>query len=401
MAQPGAEHDQQGVCLCVVFNHPYTRNLPLLRRMYEGRFRTIRFLMPLQLCDDADVITVYRGSFSHNAYAVDAWPQLRELPCSHYLFVHDDVLLHPALDENNLLDTLEIETPREGYMPHLQRVPQDIGEWGHFAGPLWRLLHPRNFLSGTGVDSLSTVLAQLPPADAALKKLAPYGAKRETVVRRTEQSDQNPRGLKNFAFFGDRTVQQNDAFRRAYLEMLFAGDGEGESELVVPYPLLVSGPTADFCVVPKAGMPQYVHVSGVLAAAGLFVEVAAPTALALACDRVRSGRDTALRFIWELASVDAREVLHQMREDPDLVAAHPVKLSGVGDPEVFLADLEAVRSVSRPARVSMRQRVLQLAPDFDPEAYLDANPDVRAAGVSPWAHFHVHGHAEGRKIRAG
>jgi SAM-dependent methyltransferase len=36
--------------------------------------------------------------------------------------------------------------------------------------------------------------------------------------------------------------------------------------------------------------------------------------------------------------------------------------------------------------------------DFDPEAYLVANPDVRDAGVNPYFHYHLYGRQEGRRF---
>ena len=50
-----AEADRAGVCLCVIFNHPFPGNLPLLRRIYQGRFSHVRFLMPL-MRREADVL---------------------------------------------------------------------------------------------------------------------------------------------------------------------------------------------------------------------------------------------------------------------------------------------------------------------------------------------------------
>ena len=41
-----------------------------------------------------------------------------------------------------------------------------------------------------------------------------------------------------------------------------------------------------------------------------------------------------------------------------------------------------------------------LPPGFEPEDYLAANPDVRAAGMDAAEHWRVFGYAEGRKLRA-
>jgi len=51
-------------------------------------------------------------------------------------------------------------------------------------------------------------------------------------------------------------------------------------------------------------------------------------------------------------------------------------------------------------KVSMAE-VLALPPDFDPQSYLDLNPDVRAAGCDPKKHYLKHGMLEGRAYKGG
>ena len=41
----------------------------------------------------------------------------------------------------------------------------------------------------------------------------------------------------------------------------------------------------------------------------------------------------------------------------------------------------------------------KLPNDFDPKAYLKANPDVKAARVDPAQHWLNHGYKEGRPLR--
>lgn len=396
-----AETDEsEGVCLCIVFNHPFTENIPVLREVYRGRFRHVRFLVPLERSDDPDVLTVYRGSFSHNAYCVDVLPSLREIDCSHYFFLHDDVLLNPGVSERNLLQVLGVKGPAEGYLPLVRAPERDVGMWGHWAGPLWRLLLPRNFLSGTGVDSLSTVLAQLPSREEAARRMSRFGAPDVTTVRLSPESLSHEGGLKNFAYFGHRDPDKNERFLRAYLEMLFDTE-TGEGALTIPYPFVYTGPSSDICLVPKSRLEAYAHISGVLAAAGLFVEVACPTALALACETVRCDLDAPLNFTWSVRWVGFGDTLAAMEADPSLFAAHPLKLSTVPDKPAMLDRLRVLAELPvgvDPAR-SVVSRTLALAPDFDPAAYLDANPDVRAAGMVPYLHFLRFGHREGRALR--
>lgn len=56
---------------------------------------------------------------------------------------------------------------------------------------------------------------------------------------------------------------------------------------------------------------------------------------------------------------------------------------------------EFIRSVSQ----AQRSREALLPPDFDPALYLAANPDVKAAGADPAAHYLQFGRREGRKLR--
>ncbi|MFX8285808.1 hypothetical protein ABTL53_19910, partial [Acinetobacter baumannii] len=47
----------------------------------------------------------------------------------------------------------------------------------------------------------------------------------------------------------------------------------------------------------------------------------------------------------------------------------------------------------------LRPRVLDLPDGFDPERYLDANPDVKASGMNAQRHWIEHGQFEGRALR--
>lgn len=51
------------------------------------------------------------------------------------------------------------------------------------------------------------------------------------------------------------------------------------------------------------------------------------------------------------------------------------------------------------SNLTVRQRVLRIAPDFNDAAYLAANPDVAAAGVDAAEHYWDYGRREGRRIR--
>ena len=159
---------------------------------------------------------------------------------------------------------------------------------------------------------------------------------------------------------------------------------------------------SDFCVVPRFSLPEIAHTSGVLAAAGVFVEMAYGTVLGLSADTLVQAKDGGLRV--DLASdiTGYEDALDRFEADPALLAIHPLKLSKVADIDGFVA---AVRRLSdlpfgRAAALEQISRnVRVLHPHFDGEAYLAAHPDVRAAGLVPELHFWAHGRREGRSIR--
>jgi hypothetical protein len=115
------------------------------------------------------------------------------------------------------------------------------------------------------------------------------------------------------------------------------------------YPF-VSG-YSDFLVIPAAAMEDFVRIAGTLAALNIFAEIAVPTALALACDSVRTELTLNTHFtgqgepvtgasglrgveIWDRASMDRLGpwidgTLPEMQASfpPDWLYLHPVKLS--------------------------------------------------------------------------
>ena len=379
-------------CLCLMFNHALPEQLPLFREIYGDRFSRLRFLQPLQRSAEADVITVYRGSYAFPAYLTDACARLMDVDCTHFLFMHDDVLLSPALNETNLCEVLEVSSEAEGFTPSLAPVDSDIG-WWWWPGVLWRLLHPRNILSGTGLNSFEAALAALPPQEVARERMRRYGidhGMRLTHTKRSVERWGNP------AHFGVRDSADQESFNRILLEGLFSGTGPGDA-IELPYPIAMTGAYSDFSLIPKASLPEVAHIVGVLSAAGLFAELALGTAMALAMEKVRLADEIGLEFEWLLHDkIDPDVVLARMAEFPSLVASHPLKMSRVVDHAGLVRRLQSPGAIDIASR-SRHGTMSALAPDFDPKAYAQANPDVPERFARH--HYKLHGHAEGRPLR--
>lgn len=381
------------ICLCVMFNHPLLSNIPLLRKIYSKRFSYVRFLVPFAQSDDEDVLTVYRGSFSHQAFVTDQRHALEELPCSHYILIHDDVMLSPWLDERNILKQLGIQSAAEGFIGAINPVPRDVGQWGFQAGSLWRMIYPRNSLSGTGVDTFATMFAQLPPLAEAAKQAEKYGIPAQTSFVYSPETLSMWSNRGDFFFFSKGDPAGEARFAKLALDLLF--HSEPPAQLTFPYPVAEAGPNTDFIVVPRAALASYAHIAGVLAAAGLFVEMAAVTALILSCDHVRTASDGDATLIWSPASVTPTAALDFL-ENEESVLIHPVKLSRVEREDEFVARIQKLHEAAPAGGSPDMAAVLSSHPDFDADAYLALNPDVAEAGVSPFTHFRRHGRLENR-----
>ncbi|MFG5408123.1 hypothetical protein ABXN37_08380 [Piscinibacter sakaiensis] len=170
---PAAAAEAARVCLCVLMNHPFPSVIPILRKLYAGRFTSVLFLVPFYRCDEPDVLTVYRGSYTHAAYLTDVRERLAAVDCDHYLVVHDDVLLNPALSEATFRQTFPLGE-REGYISHLFPVGGTVGDWTWLFGFAPKALHPKSHLFGSGIEG-ATLRQYLPGHAQIAAKFAAHG----------------------------------------------------------------------------------------------------------------------------------------------------------------------------------------------------------------------------------
>lgn len=377
-------------CLTIIFNHPFPANIPKLRELYADRFTFVRFIQPLLRSDDDDVWTVYRGSYSHGAYVTDCLERLLELDAERYIFLQDDVLLSPALTEANLDQVFELSQDVAFIGNLMHSGTEDIGEWGFWPGTIWRLLNPRNLLSGTGVESWDEIKKLLPSSRDASEKLRALGVTPKRFVR-TSASLSFP--MVTAPLFAGCDAPKTRDFYENTLRNL-APDGA----LTLDYPLVSAGPSADFYILPRGSITSFAHICGTLCAAGAFVEVAIGTAMVLSANNVRRAADLGLSLVWSSTPLTVDDALTQMADDHSVVAAHPIKLSRE---QGSLKDRAEAHPWEQPVGRfgSLLERAKRLAPDFDPDSYLEANPDVLAAGADPVAHFILHGHKENRALR--
>ncbi len=330
-----AATDKDNVCLCIVMNHPHPENIEKLDRMYGDRFAKIFYLVPFYRSEDPRVITIYRGSYTHNAYITDAYDRLAQEDVSHYVVCQDDVLLNPRLNGRNLVNVFDLG-PDEGFIDGFFPFPQldKLNDWHWGLGVILKSLYPRSAFWGSGVD-FENLFRFLPPRQAMLDIMARHGFTPERMSSLGDKDIETfARGVSPDCLFGGLKDQDPDRCARntGIIGDLFTSAFEyagTANALDLRYTFAMCGPQADFYIIPKTGLARYAHISGVLGANQIFAEVATPTALLLSADHVRTTADVGVNmsFYLQADGYGEPEALAKLFESPNFLGAHPVKLS--------------------------------------------------------------------------
>jgi hypothetical protein len=321
------------VSLVVVFNHRFDQVLAKLRALYARRFSRVTFLVPCYDGSDPDVVGVIENSKTFQGYFAQALPRLRDPGASHLAFLADDAVLAPDLDEENLAAVLGLE-PGAGYLKSLRGLAAGSFKWANGCDAV------RCLASDPGYARYAPLL---PAPEAFAERLARHGV--DTARHfdlRSLRSDRSAapvnaasrlrpyRGVVRDALElapSVGTLRRVVAARVPVLGRL-ARSALRRRELPVP----VASGYSDFAVVPAPALDEFVRLCQVFAAMRLFAEVAIPTALALAVDRivVEEGRARAGLELWEAEQIRAleercgRSVARLPREP---LYIHPIKLS--------------------------------------------------------------------------
>ena len=157
--------------LCVIFNHPFREQIPLLRELYGERFETILFLHPFDPAAAADdVHVVYGGGFTFDAMIASARDRIlrRFAGCDLVVFLHNDCLLNPSIHSDTFASEFGIEpgtilAPGFGFVAGaLETWP-----WAFRAAANW--LNPKSLFAGGG-EHVKAFLPTKADALAAARK---------------------------------------------------------------------------------------------------------------------------------------------------------------------------------------------------------------------------------------
>lgn len=294
------------IALLVLYNHRYEKNIPIIEKIYEGKFSHLYHIIPFYEGNKENVLPVYESSYQFQSYIAQAYQQIKHENFTHYFVVADDMIIHPQINENNLFE--------------ITGIPEDSCFITDFRD---RISHPNIIplfwsVSKKGVE----VKNILPKAENAIQSIKRYGlfclpypfsyVLKFIITSLFHLKIKSI--LAGLYYLLYKNKKQTDFYPVIW----------GYSDI-----LLINGNT----------MPKFCTNCGCFAALNDFVEFAIPTSLAISTDKITFGQQLKLKYISQLHSLDEdyrNEFEKKYHYDlalllnnypQDLFFIHPIKLS--------------------------------------------------------------------------
>lgn len=301
-------------CLIIVFNHRYDKNIPVLEKIYKGRFSATYFLVPFYDGDRPDVIPVYESSNYFQSFFAQGYHRFFDASFTHYLFVGDDCILNPSVNEANLLAQTGLP-PGADFIPGFNdfRVTKGQAWWHTFKGIDF-------FNNRKGAE----IKKELPSREEAIQKFAQHGLTVRPLTAANIFGTKKPPSMS----FGKYWLLKQFHYHFKWKSYKKKG------KIELPYP--ITGSYSDVVIATDKSIYNFCRYCGIMAAAGLFVEIAIPTAMILASGKIVQEKDLHLqgKALWTAAEIEAVEKkynksLAALLNDfpPGQLFYHPVKLS--------------------------------------------------------------------------
>ncbi len=271
------------VALLILFNHKYEKNLDKLRKIYSSRFIHLYFIMPFYRGNDKDIICVYGNSYFFQGYIAQALCKIMDESFDHYFIIGDDLILNPSINQDNYKDFFQLKEG-VGFIPEIFLLHNDLNLRKHMKKtPFWEWNHSAiNFdLNAKGIE----VKNELPSIEEATAKLASHGYNLYPYLKWNQLSCFSPDLGGSIKSWGDFKHTVKLAIKWALLSIKLTV----KKYRKIRYPMI--GSYSDIVIIPKTAAKSFAHYSGVFSSLNLFVEIAIPTALVLATDRIVQERD--------------------------------------------------------------------------------------------------------------
>jgi hypothetical protein len=300
-------------CLIIVFNHRYDKNIPVLEKIYGKRFSAIYFLVPFYNGDHPRVIPVYESSNYFQSFFAQGYHRFFKEQFTHYIFLGDDCILNPAINESNFPGQTGLPASAD-FIPRLIEFHKIKGEswWHTFKG-----------IDFFGNRKGAEIKKELPSKEEAIARFKKHGLEVQPLTRENIFGSDTPASQKWWRYW---------LFKKYHWFnwKLFKKNGKIE----LPYP--VAGSYSDVLIITKDSLPDFCRYCGIMAAAGLFVEIAIPTALLLSSKLIKQQQDSRLQgtALWSAEEIEAVEKKYDRSLTalvtgfpPGQLFYHPIKLS--------------------------------------------------------------------------
>jgi hypothetical protein len=303
------------VPLVIIYNHRFDQNIEKLNKIYGDRFSTIYHLVPFYDGDLPNVIPVFENSFYFQGYVPQCKHIIEKLECDHYLFIGDDLILNPKINEDNVIEELGLNKGN-GFLPWYWGMLSDISmEW------------PNLFQSINAFYLDDMLLHHAPKWQDILPK-------RENAIEIFNKYHFKTGKLRVKALKGKNNTYNYPRFKitqKNYFNLL------RKRRRSLPYPLLAA--YSDIFVVSKPSLEKFSEYCELFRQMRLWVECALPTAMLLSHDNVLFEKDSKWKGTTYWADENIEEMISRFERlkynysafESDMadneLYVHPVKLS--------------------------------------------------------------------------
>ena len=271
--------------LVVVYNYNHPANIPKIEHIYAKRFSRIYHLMPFYFPDksvDAElarrIIPVFDDSYYFQGFMATGYNTYRHEDASHYIFVADDLILNPEINEDNYADFFELKA-NDSFVQNVYDIPQpfDMSSWGEI--PKFSFAFDHN------VPGLQET-HKLPSMEEAIVKFKSLGYATQPV--RTGNKSQavyillkvlREMYVNHPLFCSILSSHRRPIILKTSITRKILAKFNRIFKFKLSYPL-VRG-FADLTIVPHNKIEKFCHYCGIFAGLNLFIEIAIPTTLVL------------------------------------------------------------------------------------------------------------------------
>lgn len=325
------------VALIFVFNHRFDKNIPVLEELYKSRFNNIYHLVPFYDGDRPNVIPVYESSFCFQGYFSQGFKTYFNEEFEHYLFVADDMILNPEINENNYRTFFQISN-EDSFIP-------EIFELNNFTNNETLNVDPFVSLTERALmrknEKLSRFLWSRTPDAVEYDPKKEYVEGMQEIPTYSEALEiMKKHGIKiSPLLYTDMHECPRICFKEIKDLIRYCIRKLQGKKYHLNYPLVAS--YSDIVIVSSVSIEKFIKYCGVFAATELFVEFAVPTALLLSSEKVVTEPEISKRGIIHWAYSGSQKVAFEKEMQKfeynlqnllnnfpaDKLYIHPVKLS--------------------------------------------------------------------------